>query len=99
MGKGIDIIGNAKKTSGASLVNKTGWFEEKERHSRAAKTGHAGGKYATDGSGLSAGKSGGCSENKRAGLASPRGAKSTGGSKTSKSIFNKFCDVCGKPLG
>ena len=90
MSKGIDIIGNAKKTSGASLVNKTGWFEEKERHSRAAKSGHAGGKYASDGNAISGGRCGGGSlENK----------KSTGGSKTSKSLFNKFCDVCGKPLG
>jgi len=88
MSKGIDIIGNAKKTSGASLVNKTGWFEEKERHSRAAKSGHAGGKYASDSNPLGGGKKCG-GENK----------KSTGGSKTSKSLFNKFCDVCGKPLG
>jgi hypothetical protein len=44
---GINVLDSVKKKSASTKVQKTGWFKETDRHARAAKTGHAGGQYAT----------------------------------------------------
>ena len=82
----LNILKTANKALKPSKVAGTGWWKEPDRHSRAAKTGHAGGSYSD---------SGGSSSSKSSSAAKPAGHTHKASSDWSG---NKFCEVCGKAL-
>ena len=75
---------NSEVKSTAGKIGGPGWFKETDRHSRAAKTGHAGGQYSTGNNG-STGKS-------------KKSDDHTHKASAADWSGNKFCEICGKAL-
>jgi hypothetical protein len=77
----INIVKAATQKS--RPITGAGWWKENERHSRAAKTGHAGGSY---------------HEGDPHAPTRSKSAQPSKQSKSKRSLSNSFCEVCGKVL-
>ena len=85
MGNKLNLVKSVKDSakSTAGKIGGPGWFKETDRHSKAAKTGHAGGQY-------SSGNNGSNGKSKKSGGHAHKASTDWSG--------NKFCEVCGKAL-